>query len=82
MAPALRSLQKALTRIHDDLSSMCESNLYTLDYLCTAGRSSSTLPAAGGTLPPGSSGAQQGQQQQQPQPKGSRRRQQQLAVGT
>ena len=31
--PALRSLQKALGRLHEDLASTCEHNLYTLDYI-------------------------------------------------
>ena len=36
--PALRSLQKALTRLHEDLAATCEGNMYTLDYLCSAGK--------------------------------------------
>lgn len=34
--PALRSLQKALTRLHQDLADTCSSNEYLLRYLCTA----------------------------------------------
>lgn len=33
--PALRSLQKSLTRLHQDLSDTCSSNEYLLRYLCT-----------------------------------------------
>lgn len=33
--PALRSLQKALTRLHEDLASTCEANLYSLRYLAS-----------------------------------------------
>lgn len=36
--PALRSLQKALTRLHEDLAATCERNLYELEYLATAGQ--------------------------------------------
>jgi hypothetical protein len=43
-APALRLLQKVLNRLHQDLSSACEANLYTLEYLTTAG----TAGAGGG----------------------------------
>ncbi|MEW5311682.1 MAG: hypothetical protein WDW38_003377 [Sanguina aurantia] len=35
--PALRSLQKALNRLHGDLEGACEDNIYTLDYLIVAG---------------------------------------------
>ncbi|KAL4425513.1 hypothetical protein ABPG75_009529 [Micractinium tetrahymenae] len=34
--PALRSLQKALTRLHEDLAATCEGNMYMLQYLCSA----------------------------------------------
>ena len=34
-APALRSLHKALAGLQDDLGSTVESNLYSLQYLCT-----------------------------------------------
>lgn len=34
--PALRSLQKALTRLHEDLAATCEGNMYALEYLCSA----------------------------------------------
>jgi periodic tryptophan protein 2 len=37
--PALRALQKAVGRVHEDLASICESNLYSLRYLCTVGSS-------------------------------------------
>ena len=36
--PALRALQKALTRLHEDLAATCEGNMYTLEYLCSAGK--------------------------------------------
>ncbi|KAL9856565.1 Periodic tryptophan protein 2 [Arabidopsis thaliana] len=35
LLPALRSLQKAITRAHQDLADMCSSNEYTLRYLCS-----------------------------------------------
>lgn len=35
--PALRSLQKALTRLHEDLAATCDANMYALEYLCSAG---------------------------------------------
>jgi hypothetical protein len=35
--PAVRSLQKVLNRMHEDLSTACESNIYTLEYLIMAG---------------------------------------------
>jgi len=31
--PALRSLQKSLTRTHEDLAAAAEANVYTLEYL-------------------------------------------------
>ncbi|PSC76313.1 periodic tryptophan 2-like protein [Micractinium conductrix] len=34
--PALRSLAKALTRLHEDLAFTCEANLYGLQYICAA----------------------------------------------
>ena len=42
--PALRSLQKALTRLHEDLAATCEGNMYTLDYLCSAGKQPMAQP--------------------------------------
>lgn len=36
--PALRSLQKALTRVHEDLAATCEANQYALEYITTAGQ--------------------------------------------
>ena len=33
--PALRALQKALTKIHEGLAMTCESNIYALEYLTT-----------------------------------------------
>ncbi|KAF5838324.1 WD40 repeat-like protein [Dunaliella salina] len=36
--PALRSLQKALTRAHEDLAAAAEANVYTLEYLFMAGQ--------------------------------------------
>ena len=38
--PAIRSLQKVLGKTHEDLSAACDSNLYTLQYLCAAGKHS------------------------------------------
>ncbi len=35
--PSLRMLQKVLNRLHGDLASACENNLYTLEYLTMAG---------------------------------------------
>jgi hypothetical protein len=35
--PSVRLLQKVLNRMHEDLASSCEGNLYTLEYLTTAG---------------------------------------------
>ncbi|KAI4379281.1 hypothetical protein MLD38_005599 [Melastoma candidum] len=37
LLPALKSLQKSITRMHQDLADTCASNEYTLRYLCTAG---------------------------------------------
>lgn len=39
LLPALKSLQKAITRLHQDLADTCSSNEYLLRYLCTAGTS-------------------------------------------
>lgn len=36
MLPALRGLQKSLISVHEDLSDLCSTNLYMLQYLCTA----------------------------------------------
>ncbi|KAL0723553.1 hypothetical protein Bca4012_038152 [Brassica carinata] len=35
LLPSLKSLQKAITRAHQDLADMCSSNEYTLRYLCS-----------------------------------------------
>uniref|UniRef100_A0A7R9V1J8 Small-subunit processome Utp12 domain-containing protein n=1 Tax=Chlamydomonas euryale TaxID=1486919 RepID=A0A7R9V1J8_9CHLO len=35
--PALRLLQKELSRVHEDLSTACEADLYTLEYLIEGG---------------------------------------------
>lgn len=35
MLPALKSLQKAITRLHQDLADTCSSNQYLLRYLCS-----------------------------------------------
>lgn len=35
LLPSLKSLQKAITRIHQDLAAMCSSNEYMLRYLCS-----------------------------------------------
>ena len=53
--PALRSLQKAVARLHEDLATTCEANMYSLQYLTTAGRSQQ---AGGG-------GAEEAQQQEE-----------------
>ncbi|KAL2926244.1 Periodic tryptophan protein 2 [Bienertia sinuspersici] len=37
LLPALKSLQKAITGLHQDLAEMCSSNEYTLRYLCSTG---------------------------------------------
>lgn len=36
LLPALKALQKAITRIHQDLADTCSSNEYMLRYLCSA----------------------------------------------
>nr|GMD32397.1 periodic tryptophan protein 2 homolog [Ipomoea batatas] len=36
LLPALKSLQKAITRLHQDLADTCSSNEYLLRYLCSA----------------------------------------------
>ena len=41
--PALRALQRVLGRTHEDLAGASESNLYTLAYLCAAGKPSKQL---------------------------------------
>jgi periodic tryptophan protein 2 len=37
LLPALKSLQKSITKIHQDLADTCSSNEYMLKYLCAAG---------------------------------------------
>lgn len=37
LLPALKSLQKAITRLHQDLAETCSSNEYMLRYLCSTG---------------------------------------------
>lgn len=37
LLPALKSLQKAITRSHQDLADTCSSNEYMLQYLCSTG---------------------------------------------
>ncbi|XP_057968885.1 periodic tryptophan protein 2 [Malania oleifera] len=37
LLPALKSLQKAITRLHQDLADTCSANEYLLRYLCSAG---------------------------------------------
>lgn len=37
LLPALKSLQKAITRAHQDLAETCSTNEYLLRYLCSAG---------------------------------------------
>ncbi|KAK9281854.1 hypothetical protein L1049_004760 [Liquidambar formosana] len=37
LLPALKSLQKAITRLHQDLADTCSSNEYLLRYLCSTG---------------------------------------------
>ncbi len=46
-SPALRSLQKVLSQLHDDLAGPCDENLYTLRYLTQASRKPPAEPAAG-----------------------------------
>ncbi|KAL3685326.1 hypothetical protein R1sor_003348 [Riccia sorocarpa] len=41
LLPLLRSLQKSLTRMHEDLSSVCSTNQYLLQYVCSAPASDS-----------------------------------------
>lgn len=41
---ALKALQKALSQLHADVGAMCESNIYTLDYLGAASSCSKTQP--------------------------------------
>ncbi|CAM6092951.1 unnamed protein product [Calypogeia fissa] len=36
LLPGLRALQKSLTRMHEDLASVCSTNHYLLQYLCSA----------------------------------------------
>ncbi|CAL5095863.1 unnamed protein product [Urochloa decumbens] len=37
LLPALKSLQKSITRLHQDMADTCSSNEYLLRYLCSAG---------------------------------------------
>ncbi|KAH0450548.1 hypothetical protein IEQ34_021240 [Dendrobium chrysotoxum] len=37
LLPALRSLQKSITKLHQDLMDVCSSNEYSLQYLCSTG---------------------------------------------
>lgn len=46
--PALRALQKCLTRLHADLAHTCEGNAYTLDYLVAAGAAAAADGLAAG----------------------------------
>ena len=34
LMPALRAVQKSLFQVHEDLSTACQTNVYTLRYLC------------------------------------------------
>ncbi|BDA43560.1 probable periodic tryptophan protein 2 [Coccomyxa sp. Obi] len=36
--PVFRALQQAVSKAHEDLASACDSNLYTLRYLCAASK--------------------------------------------
>ena len=38
LMPVLRDLQTTLNRVHSQLAGLCESNLYTLEYLCSSGQ--------------------------------------------
>ncbi|CAN1126420.1 Periodic tryptophan protein 2 [Linum perenne] len=40
LLPALKSLQKAITRIHQDLADTCSANEYMLQYLCSTPQTS------------------------------------------
>lgn len=44
MLPSLRTLQKSLITIHEDLSELCSSNLYMLQYISTAPSPTSLAP--------------------------------------
>ncbi|BBM99000.1 periodic tryptophan protein 2 [Marchantia polymorpha subsp. ruderalis] len=44
LLPLLRSLQKSLTRLHEDLSSVCSANQYLLQYVCSAPAVAPDLP--------------------------------------
>lgn len=44
--PALRSLQKSLARLHEDLATTCEANLYSLQYLASVGQGQQHQPQA------------------------------------
>ncbi|XP_020581444.1 periodic tryptophan protein 2 homolog [Phalaenopsis equestris] len=37
LLPALRSLQKSITKLHQDMMDVCSSNEYLLQYLCSTG---------------------------------------------
>lgn len=41
--PAIRSLQRVLSKTHEDLSAACDSNMYTLQYLCAAGQNGQSV---------------------------------------
>ena len=36
--PAIKAMQRVLGKTHQDLAAACESNQYTLQYLCAAGK--------------------------------------------
>lgn len=46
-APALRALQKGLAQLQEDLAATCESNLYSLEYLCSVGGAGEAADAGG-----------------------------------
>ncbi|CAM8882854.1 unnamed protein product [Rhodiola kirilowii] len=43
LLPSLKSLQKSITRLHQDLANTCSSNEYMLQYLCSSNSSSDDI---------------------------------------
>lgn len=39
-----RALQQAVSKAHEDLASACDTNLYTLRYLCAASKPAQQAP--------------------------------------
>lgn len=82
--PALRALQKALTRLHEDLAETCEANLYSLQYLAAAGEDAAGGDDAQQQQQDGQQhdGQQHGGQQQQDRRPGGRPAARQAAGGS